>query len=135
MRYELKIKQFIDSPDDCMVSTLVSLKRVGAATGSHRLRLDYGMHGNALNEYLGACDWLTARHYEIGQGSIDQAFFSVIVVTAEQRLRYDVRIEQTHSPENSVISWLHGQEGYVASVTLDFSSLSASVRCALAGWS
>nr|WP_238943322.1 MULTISPECIES: glycosyl hydrolase family 65 protein [unclassified Pseudomonas] len=123
VRYELKIKQFIDSPDDCMVSTLVSLKRVGAATGSHRLRLDYGMHGNALNEYLGACDWLTARHYEIGQGSIDQAFFSVIVVTAEQRLRYDVRIEQTHSPENSVISWLHGQEGYVASVTLDFSSL------------
>jgi len=124
VRYELTINQFIDAPDDCAVSTLVSLKRVGAATGSHRLRLDYGVDGSALNEYLGACDWLTARHYDFGQSIIDQASFSVIVDTAEQRLRYDVRIEQIDSPASSVVSWRQGQEGCVASVTLDFATVS-----------
>lgn len=123
VRYELRISQFIDTPDDCSVSTLVSLKRVGAATGSHRLRLDYGVNSSALNEYLGACDWLTARHYEVGQSIIDQASFSVIVQTAEQRLRYDVRIEHFDSPARSVVLW-HQQEECVASVTLDFATVS-----------
>lgn len=123
VRYELTISQFIDAPDDCAVSTWVSLKRVGAVTGSHRLRLDYGVDGSALNEYLGACDWLTARHYDFGQSIIDQASFSVSVDTAEQRLRYDVRIEHFDSPASSVVLWQQ-QEGCVASVTLDFATVS-----------
>lgn len=122
--YELTVSQFIDAPDDCGVSTQVSLKRVGAATGSHRLRLDYGVDGSALNEYLGACDWLTARHYDFGQSTLDQASFSVIVHTAEQRLRYNVRIEQIDSPARSVVTWRQKQEGCVASVTLDFATVS-----------
>lgn len=124
VRYELTVSQFIDTPDDCGVSTQVSLKRVGAATGSHRLRLDYGVDGSALNEYLGACDWLTARYYDFGQSTLDQASFSVIVHTAEQRLRYNVRIEQIDSPASSVVTWRQKQEGCVASVTLDFATVS-----------
>ena len=124
VRYELKVSQFIDTPDDCAVSTLISLKRVGAVTGSHRLRLDYGVDSSALNEYLGACDWLTARHYDVGQSILDEASFSVIVDTAEQRLRYDVRIEHFDSPARSVVSWRQRQEGCVASVTLDFATVS-----------
>ncbi|MCS3429815.1 glycosyl hydrolase family 65 protein [Klebsiella sp. BIGb0407] len=123
VRYQLTISQFIDAPDDCAVSTRICLKCVGVATSSHRLRLDYGVDGSALNEYLGACDWLTTRHYDFGQSVIDQASFSVIVETAEQRLRYDVRIEPIDSPESSIVSWRQGQEGCVASVTLDFATV------------
>ena len=82
------------------------------------------MDSSALNEYLGACDWLTVRHYDVGQSILDEASFSVIVDTAEQRLRYEVRIEHFDSPARSVVSWRQRQEGGVASVTLDFATVS-----------
>ncbi|WP_242207388.1 MULTISPECIES: glycosyl hydrolase family 65 protein [unclassified Pseudomonas] len=124
VKYELTVTQFIDAPDQAAVSTQIGLKRLGTGTAPHRLRLDYGLDGSASNEYLGACDWLTARHYDFGQSLIDQSFFSQIVDTAEQRLRYDVRVEQVDSAASSVVSWRQGQEGCVASVTLDFATVS-----------
>jgi trehalose/maltose hydrolase-like predicted phosphorylase len=124
VQYELTVTQFIDAPDQAAVSTQISLKRLGTGTARHRLRLDYGVDGSASNEYLGACDWLTARHYHFGQSVVDQASFSLIVDTAEQHLRYDVRVEQADSTASSVVSWRQGQEGCVASVTLDFAAVS-----------
>lgn len=120
--YELTVRQFIDAPDITAASTYIGLYRVGGSGKPHRVRLDFGMDDSALNEYLGASDWLTARHYSIRQILCDECDLSVLVETREQRLSYNLRFERSHPAASSVIYWDEKESSCVASITFDFST-------------
>ena len=122
--YELTVRQFIDAPDVTAASTYIRLYRVGSWRKPHRVRLDFGMDESALNEYLGASDWLTARHYSIKQIFFDECDLSAIVETREQRLSYNLRFERSHPAASSVTYWDEKESICVASITFDFSTTS-----------
>lgn len=123
IEYELTVRQFINAPDVTAVSTYIGLCRVVGGGEPHRVRLDFGMDDSALNEYLGASAWLTARHYNIKQSFNDDGDLSVIVETREQRLNYSLRFERSQPAASSVIYWDEQDSGCVASITFDFSTV------------
>ncbi|WP_323862217.1 glycosyl hydrolase family 65 protein [Xenorhabdus szentirmaii] len=143
--FELKVKQFIDVPNQAKVSTIVELRQINPKT-PRRLRLDYGLDTSAVNEYLGTSPWLTSRHYNIGQchfsegglgekglgekgvskdgvseDGVSEKNCSVIVATAERQLYYDVQCKQSPLSSGFTTIWADSGRSCTTSVTFDFS--------------
>ncbi|WP_242538511.1 glycosyl hydrolase family 65 protein [Trinickia acidisoli] len=121
--FELMVRLFIDTPGKPEVATVINLRQMNSDnTSSRRLRLDYGIDTCAANEYLGTSPWLTARHYEIEGAKCSDDCFSVVVATAEDRLRYEVRIERSPSSASLATTWARCGRDCVISTTFNFRS-------------
>lgn len=119
---ELIVRQFIDRPDQPVVSTVISLRKIDHQGALRRLRLDYGIDACAVNEYLGTSSWMTSRHYELGSCRCRKDGFDVIVVSGQRVLRYSVRVLAAPATSSCVATWGSVHGCCAASVTFDFSS-------------
>lgn len=120
--FEMTVRQFIDVSDKPKVSTVIDLQRTSSEGAEpRRLRLDYGIDASAVNEYLGTSPWLTVRYYHIEQCECCDDSFSVVVVTAEHGLRYDVQIERSPFSASIAATWERVAHSCTISTTFDFS--------------
>ena len=120
---ELMVRQFIDRPDQSAISTVISLRMMGAKGGGRRVRLDYGVDACAYNEYLGASPWLMTRHYELDSCRCRGDGFGLTVVSGERSFRYDVQMQAAPATSSCVATWGVERGCGVGSVTFDFSTV------------
>ncbi|WP_218170015.1 glycosyl hydrolase family 65 protein [Pseudomonas sp. P7759] len=120
---ELMVRQFIDRPDQPAISTVISLRKVGGRGGFRRVRIDYGVDACALNEYLGASPWLTARHYELGAYRRRGDGFDVTVQSGERTLRYGIQMQSAPARFSSLAVWGIENACCAGSVTFDFAKV------------
>lgn len=120
--FELIVRQFVNVPGRPEVSVVVELQQTSSEVSeSRRLRLDYGIDTSAVNEYLGTFSQLTARHYDIEGCECGRDGFSVLLVTSEHRLYYDVNIQRSPTSASVGRAWKHSDWGCTFSTTFDFS--------------
>lgn len=119
--FELIVRQFVNVPGRPEVSMVIELQQTSSEVSEpRRLRLDYGIDTSAVNEYLGTFSQLTARHYDIERCECGRDGFSVLLVTAEHRLCYDVNIQRLPTSTSVVKAWQHSDCGCTISTTFDF---------------
>lgn len=120
--YILKVRQFIDTPDNMSVSTIIQLRQIGGAKKRCQVRMEYGVDHSALNEYLGNSDWLTARHYNVDRGVLRGHDFNMTVRMRERQIKYCFNVADVNNDSTPIVYFGDGDHN-VASLTFDFSTV------------